>query len=254
MERNDSALLQATTLLDWQTPDILHLVSARGWRELPEFERVGAIYRFVRDEIAFGYNERDDLPASRVLEDGYGQCNTKTILLMALLRAAGIACRLHGATIHKRLQKGVVSGLFYLLAPESILHTWAEVKGERGWTALEGVILDKPYLDGVRQFAPSGTRCMLGYAVGTDNWDAPAIEWEGSDTAIQQTGVNRDYGTFGDPDAFYLRHGGNLSGIKSWLYRHAVRHLMNRKVARIRAAAFIGTESRGATNESTWRS
>ncbi|MDP2808518.1 MAG: hypothetical protein Q8O34_00025 [Rhodocyclaceae bacterium] len=32
-----------------------------------EFERIGAIYRFVRDEIAFGYNQRDDLPASRIL-------------------------------------------------------------------------------------------------------------------------------------------------------------------------------------------
>ncbi|MBI3146975.1 MAG: transglutaminase family protein [Betaproteobacteria bacterium] len=235
MKRDDTALLQATPLLDWQTPAILHLVSARGWRELPEFERVGAIYRYMRDEIAFGYNERDNLPASRVLQDGYGQCNTKAVLLMALLRAAGIPCRLHGATIHKRLQKGVVSGLFYVLAPENILHTWVEVKGEVGWVALEGVILDQPYLDGVRRIAPAGARCMLGYAVGTDQWPAPAIEWRGTDTAIQQTGVNQDFGVFEDPDAFYSRHGSNLSGFKAWLFRHVVRHLMNRKVAKIRS-------------------
>lgn len=232
----DSAILRTTRLLDWQSPDIQHLVSARGWRDLSEFERIGAIYRFVRDEIAFGYNERDDLPASRILEDGYGQCNTKTILLMTLLRAAGVPCRLHGATIHKKLQKGVVSGLFYRLAPASILHTWAEVPIKEGWAALEGVILDKPYLDGLRQFVPTESGCMLGYAVGTDNWNAPAIEWEGRDTAIQQTGVNNDFGIFDDPDAFYARHGGNLSGIRSWLYQHLVRHIMNRKVARIRAA------------------
>lgn len=236
MKRDDTLLLHATRLLDWQSAGIQALVTERDWRALGEFERIGAIYRFVRDEIAFGYSESDALPASRILQDGYGQCNTKTILLMALLRAAGIPCRLHGATIHKRLQKGVVSGIFYRLAPESILHTWAEVPGERGWTALEGVILDKPYLDGLRRVVPTGSNCMLGFAVGTDNWEAPAIEWVGRDTAIQQTGVNRDFGVFDDPDAFYSRYGGNLSGIRSWLYRHVVRHLMNRKVARIRSA------------------
>ena len=49
-------------------------------------DRIGAAYAFVRDEIAFGYNLADDLPASRVLEDGLGQCNTKGTLFMALLR------------------------------------------------------------------------------------------------------------------------------------------------------------------------
>ncbi|MDZ4253282.1 MAG: transglutaminase family protein, partial [Sulfuritalea sp.] len=110
----EAPIPRTTRLLDGQSPNIQHLISARGWRGLSEFERIGAIYRFVRDEIAFGYNERDDLPASRILEDGYGQCNTKTILLMALLRAAGVPCRLHGATIHKRLQQGIVSGLLFV--------------------------------------------------------------------------------------------------------------------------------------------
>jgi len=231
----EAQMLRTTRLLDWQSPDIQRLISTRGWRDPCEFERIGPIYRFVRDEIVFGYNERDDLPASRILEDGYGQCNTKTILLMALLRAAGVPCRLHGATIHKKLQQGVVSGLFYRLAPDSILHTWAEVPIKEGWAALEGVILDKPYLDGLRQFVPTESGCMLGYAVGTDNWSAPAIEWEGRDTAIQQTGVNHDFGIFDDPDAFYASHGGNLSGIRSWLFRYLVRHIMNLKVARIRS-------------------
>ena len=40
-------------------------------------EEIRAIYDFVRNEIKFGYNESDDIPASKVLQDGYGQCNTK---------------------------------------------------------------------------------------------------------------------------------------------------------------------------------
>ena len=155
--------LQATALLDYRHPSVADVVERRGWRQLPERARIGAIHDFVRDEIAFGYNVDDRLSASRVLADGYGQCNTKTILLMALLRASGIACRFHGATIHKRLQKGVVNGLLYWLAPPSIIHTWAEVLFEGRWLALEGVILDRTYLDGPRATDPEPRRGFLGY-------------------------------------------------------------------------------------------
>lgn len=102
--------LRPTSILDYKHHSIQTLVLARGWRELPYSDRIGAIYNFVRDEIAFGYNVSDEASASVVLADGYGQCNTKTSLLMALFRAADIPCRFHGATIHKRLQKGVVNG------------------------------------------------------------------------------------------------------------------------------------------------
>ena len=37
-----------------------------------------AAYLFVRDRIIFGYNpDRDSIPASQVLRDGIGHCNTK---------------------------------------------------------------------------------------------------------------------------------------------------------------------------------
>ena len=100
-------LLAATPLLDVHHPDIEAMVARRGWRTLSPYDRIGAVYDFVRNEIAFGYNEGDELAASRVLADGIGQCNTKSTLLMALLRAVGIPCRFHGFTIDKPLQKGV---------------------------------------------------------------------------------------------------------------------------------------------------
>jgi len=231
---SDAQHLRTTPLLDHDHESIRRLVEDRGWRSLPVGPRIGAVYAFVRDEIGFGYNAGDRIPASQVLDDGHGQCNTKTTLLMALLRAVAIPCRIHGATIHKRLQKGAVTGLFYWLAPTNIVHSWAEVLVDARWVALEGVILDKPYLDGLRAFFPDQRGSFLGYGVGTDNLASPAIEWNGMDTSIQMTGVNCDLGTFDDPDAFYTQHGGNLSGLKDWLYRRWVRHRMNRRVASIR--------------------
>ena len=83
-------LTQATPILDHHAPAIRQLIQQRNWTSLGLHDRVGAAYAFVRDEIAFGYNTQDDLPASRVLADGIGQCNTKGTLLMALLRAMDV--------------------------------------------------------------------------------------------------------------------------------------------------------------------
>lgn len=234
--------LQTTPLLDHHHPALQQLITARGWADLDETARIGAVYAFVRDEIAFGYNAADDVPASGVLADGYGQCNTKTTLLMALLRAVGIPVRFHGATVHKSLQRGVVPPLVYRIAPVDIIHSWAEVRYRDRWIGLEGVILDPTYLDGVRNtVATPRTAAFLGYGVGTDDLADPPIAWNGTDTAIQATGVNNDHGVYDDPDAFYRDHGTNLTGPRAWLFRNRVRHSMNRRVAAIRAAGVSAT-------------
>lgn len=76
------------------TPSIQNLIEQRKWRDLDEVNKVRNIYNFVRDEVQFGYNTGDTIQASQVLSDGYGQCNTKATLLMALLRAVGVAMRM----------------------------------------------------------------------------------------------------------------------------------------------------------------
>jgi hypothetical protein len=225
--------LRETRLLDYASPAIAALVREHGWLRLDEEARIRAVYEFVRDGIAFGYNKADDLPASQVLADGYGQCNTKGTLFMALLRALGIPCRLHGFTIDKRLQRGAVTGIFYVLAPREILHSWIEVRLHERWLNLEGFILDRPYLSALQaRFDCVGAFC--GYGVATEDFRAPPIEWTGGDTYIQHKGIVQDLGVFDDPDAFYGRHGTNLAGWKRRLYEGWGRHAMNRNVARIR--------------------
>jgi hypothetical protein len=229
-------LLAATPLLDLHHPRIEALLTQRAWRTLPPRERIGAVYDFVRNEIPFGYNEGDELPASRVLADGMGQCNTKGVLLMALLRAVGVPCRFHGFTIDKALQKGAVTGLAYRLAPRSIVHSWVEVELEGRWLNLEGFILDAAYLGRLQQrFAGAGAFC--GYGAATPDLMNPGVDWCGRDTYIQKEGINHDFGVFDSPDAFFARHGSNLSGVKRWLFRQVVRQRMNRNVRRIREAS-----------------
>jgi hypothetical protein len=224
--------LSETPLLDYRAAPIQQLIQSRGWTLLPPTARIGAAYDFVRNEILFGYNADDALPASTVLAQGYGQCNTKTTLLMALLRALDVPCRFHGFTIDKRLQRGVVPELVYPLAPRNIIHSWVELHHDGKWLDLEGFILDQAVLSALQAQFPDRT-ALCAYGAGTDSLHAPDIAWRGQSTYIQRSGINRDLGVFRDPDLFYSQHR-QLSGVKGLLYRLFVRHWMNHRVKQIR--------------------
>ena len=183
-----------TPILDFANDKIQKLITAKKWRELDTVDRVKSIYNYVRDEIKFGYNIGDDIPASQVLEDNYGQCNTKSTLLMALLRATGTPCRIHGFTIDKALQKGAITGIWYKLSPKNIIHSWVEVNVNNIWYSMEGVILDKQYL---AQLQAANNECkttFCGFGVYTDNFQNPIIDWNLNNTYIQDKGINQDFG------------------------------------------------------------
>lgn len=228
-----SSLLRRTPLLDFDHPCISQLIAEKGWKALSQLDRTGAAYEFVRSDIRFGYNARDELPASQVLADGYGQCNTKSTLLMALLRALGVACRLHGFTIAKQLQRGAIPPWAYPLTPQRILHSWVEVWADGRWIELEGFILDQAYLGALQLRFPSAQR-FCGYGVATPNLQQPDVAWCGRSTYIQRQGIAEDFGLFDDPDAFFGARGVNLPPLKQWLFEHFVRHQMNRRVESIR--------------------
>ena len=227
-------LLEQTSILDYHHPSIQSLIEQRNWRDLDEVDKVINIYNFVRDEVQFGYNTGDTIQASQVLIDGYGQCNTKATLLMALLRAVGVANRIHGFTIDKALQKGAIKGIWYTLSPKNILHSWVEVHVNGQWYILEGVILDRPYLEKLQGMNKHQEKTFCGFGVFTENFQNPPIEWNLNDTFIQDKGINQDFGLFDSPDDFYNMHQQELSSIQRMVFKYVVRHLMNQNVNKIR--------------------
>lgn len=226
--------LKTTPILNYHELSIQQLIKEKGWLDLSEVERIKSIYTFVRDDIKFGYNISDNIPATSVLADGYGQCNTKATLLMALLRACHIPNRIHGFTINKALQKGAVTGIWYLLAPKNILHSWVEVQVMQEWYFLEGVILDKPYLTALQQKFKDCGASFCGYGAYTEDFLNPKIDFELNNTFIQEKGINQDFGVFDSPDVFYSTHQQNLPLVKRLIYENFVRFLMNKNVDAIR--------------------
>ncbi|QFT55940.1 transglutaminase family protein [Microbulbifer sp. EKSA008] len=227
--------LSETPMLDFENKTIQMLIENKKWRKLSQYDAIGAIYKFVRDDILFGYNSDDRIPASRVLKDGYGQCNTKGTLLMALLRAVGIPTRIHGFTIFKDLQKGAIPSYLFYIVPERIIHSWVEVYSNDRWINLEGYIIDRPYLNKVQEGFRNQCSEFKGYGIATKCLQNPPIDWEDKDTFIQKEGIADDFGVYTQPDDFYLLYGSNLTGIKKLLFRFVIRHLININVKRIRA-------------------
>jgi hypothetical protein len=229
-----SVYLNETELLNFSHLSIQQVIHSHQWDSKSRKEQILGIYNYVRDEILFSYNRADDIPASEVLLNGYGQCNTKGVLFMALLRAVGVPCRMHGFAIDKKLQKGAMKGWYYQLAPQEIIHSWVEVLYEGRWLNIEGFILDIPYLTKLQQKFEQCTGSFCGYGVATNNFQNPEIYWNENDTYVQKEGIVQDFGIYDSPDAFFSVHQQGLSPFKKTIYSRVVRHLMNRNVNRIR--------------------
>ena len=198
--------LRETKMLDYSSKNIQRLIQERNWNDIEVFERLKSIYNFVRDEILFGYNIDDNISASKVLADGYGQCNTKGTLFMALLRACNIPCRVHGFTIDKKLQKGAMTGIVYKNAPQNVFHSWVEVNFEDKWYELEAFILDMEYLRQLQRKNSHCTGAFCGYGVAVKDFKNPIIDFDRNNTYIQSEGINQDFGVYDSPDDLLKEH------------------------------------------------
>jgi len=227
-------LLEKTALLDFDDEEIIFLVKSKQWKNLNEKEKIKQIYEFVRDEIPLGYNEDDAIPASKVLKDGYGQCNTKGILFMALLRYVKIPCRIHGFTVDKTFQKGALTGLVYIFSPKEILHTWVEVYYQGKWFHLEGLVVDKLYLNKIQEKFSHCNTNFCAYAIAVKDLNNLQIDWDENNTYIQSEAIIQDFGIFDTPDELFSSHFQKVSLIKKFLFKNIGRHLINRNVEKIR--------------------
>ncbi len=226
--------LQETKMLDFSNNDIQQLIADRGWILQTDYEKIKNIYEYVRDKIKFGYNIDDSIPASKVLSDGYGQCNTKGTLFMALLRAVHVPCRVHGFTIDKKLQKGAMTGIIYKFAPNNVFHSWVEVYLDGVWYELEAFILDREYLHKLQKANSDCEGAFCGYGVAVKDFKRPIIDFNRNNTYIQSEGINQDFGIYDSPDELLQEHHQEMSIVKAFAYRHFGRHLMNRNVRKIR--------------------
>ena len=230
--------LDPTPILDFESPSIQNV--------LPDLKAAGnikaqrmAAYLFVRDRILFGYNSgSDSIPASQVLKDGIGHCNTKSTLLGALLRGLGVSCRFHFFRIDKKVQQGIFPRHIYEHhIKDGVLHAWVEAFTNDRWAILEGAIVDQKYLNSARRLFPQAKK-FEGWGISCPDLSTVNTDWDGEgDTYIQKASIVKDLGVFDTPDDYYTKYGDNLTdmnSIKRFAYRHIISKVLTRRAEKFR--------------------
>lgn len=131
--------LKATHILNWHNKEIFGKSQSLLTFSLSPTEKLRQLYTFVAS-LPLGYNSNDSIQASKVLKDGYGQCNTKVILLMAFSRAANIPCRVHCYRITKDAQRNRIPDWLFQFAPSHTLFTWPEFFVKGTWKELQEIV------------------------------------------------------------------------------------------------------------------
>lgn len=227
--------LAATDYIDVDHPEIV-LTSKIITRDLDsDLEKAVHIHDFVRDQIRFGFSRRFyDEKASEVLRSCKGYSMTKTTLLVALLRAAGIPARPHFINLRAELMRGVID-----LGTPYVDHSFAEVLLERRWHRIDSHVVDKRLADRARARLKAAGE-SIGYGVHVNG----VSDWQGERSAYVQSHndgsvsylITQDYGHHTDVGQFYedSQSCNRLSVIDRLLFAAAVRRA-NARIERLRA-------------------
>lgn len=197
--RPDSSTLR----LDQPSDEIRSLAASICQGESTPRAKALALYRFVRDEIAFGFTpEFNSATPEYTAAVRRGHCNPQASLLVALLAAAGIEARQHFVIIRNDILQGVFPER--AMPPPEIDHSFAEVRFAKTdpWIRLDGYILDPPlYRGALARLRREGRTLGFGAHV------AGEMDWDGERDCMVQFAdpgmALADAGAFVDARDFY---------------------------------------------------
>ncbi len=209
-------------LADFEHPSVQALARRLTAGESTVEGQLARLFTYVRDQIEFRFPLQGDLvKASEVIAQGFGQCNNKSALLLALCRAVDIPARIHFSLISKDIQRGFFTGLALAAMPAHISHSWIEVQVAGRWRRIDAYINDRPLqARAVAELRRRGWK--TGFSVALPRSGEPGIELDlERESFSQMAAVTDDHGTYADPIDYY---GGPLyrnrpGKFKLWLYR-----------------------------------
>lgn len=195
------------------------------------------LFHYVRDDIHFAFPiEGDFIKASDTIRLGYGQCNTKATLLLALCKATGIPARIHFSLITTDIQRGFFTGLAYWLMPHEISHSWIEVEIDGRWTRIDTFINDLPLFNAAK-IELRRRSWSVGYSVALKDGEASADLDLEHEAYQQMAAVTDDHGTWDDPSDYYAspKYKNRPDWLRMWFYRRMIGSI-NRRVENLRHA------------------
>jgi transglutaminase-like putative cysteine protease len=231
---SDAGHLAATRYIDVEDGAIRDLIDRIAPNSMGERDRARAVFAYVRDEIAFGFDRRfHDYRASELLVSRIGYCNTKGTLFTALLRAARIPARQVFVDIDARVLRGLVDP-----GTPFVDHSYVEAFVGGRWVATDAYIVDAPLMRAAKARLRV-ENSILGYAAhrdGRSTWDAgsPSFSQFVDNGAARLS--SRRWGVYADVGDFYARAPdpwNRLGGVAS-LFAGVSFAAANRRIAELR--------------------
>lgn len=201
--------LASSRLLDYNAPELRHKQEHLLTHLTKQKEQLKVLHNFVA-KLPQCYSRNDDMPASEVLADGCGQCNTKTVLLMALARSAGIPCRLHAYKVYREVQRERVPGWMLRFAPRTTVFLWPEFLIAKHWQPLQELVHEK---DQEWDSCPFDGACYL-------------------DTPLRSEWIAEDQGIWDSPDDYFAKHKPTVHGWRMLGWNAIGRRMLNKRYSR----------------------
>lgn len=194
--------LKSTKYIDKDHPTIRAVLSSTIKPHDDQKGKALALFNFVRS-VPFGFSQGFwENKASDVIKSGRGYCNTKSTLLIALLRAAGIPARQYFVEIDAKVLHGILDP-----GTAMVDHSYVEVLLDGRWIATDAYIVDPP-LFRVAQKRLVGEGHLLGYgahATGTNGWDGISPSFSQYNILDKRPIGSRKWGVYADVGDFYAR-------------------------------------------------
>lgn len=153
---------------------------------------------------------------------------------MALLWAAGIPCRYHAMMISKIIFRGPLPGLTYKIADNHPFRACVELQYRGKWYALEGYIIDGPYMQKLQQRFPNQKTSFYGYGIGVVDFKNQSNRWGDNHIFVQNKAIEKDLGNFDTPDAFFLEVPRAASYAKDLRYKAIICDRLNKSIQAVR--------------------
>ena len=167
-----------------------------------EREQAIALHNYVRESIRFGFNRYFDAATpDYTLACGYGHCNPKSRLMVALFRAVGLESYQHFVVLPKDILKDAMPANRYWMIPAELSHSYVDVRVEGHWYAIDSFIVDTPLMLGAQALLAAEGR-DLGFGTLCDATNV----WDGQSDAFSQFDarmMKEDHGRVDDLEAYF---------------------------------------------------
>jgi hypothetical protein len=237
LDSGESSLrwLKSTRSLDTMHPSIWHAVDQVSMGRKTQLATALAIHDLVKRMPFACAPDYSALTASDVLQLERGDCFTKGMLFVALLRAANIPARMRFMSIPTHFLRGIIA------VPEPfIMHAMAEVYLNEQWWATDTYVPDPELMNAALSKLKTEGKSM-GYGIhrqGATHWDGCSHASAQCTSFDAKSAPMVDWGVSDDPETFYSdeTHEKLRRNFVSRLKWHVAAPMVNAKVAALRDA------------------